>query len=102
MRYQNWIVWEALGFPVRMIMPAHYSIICFSKGPSRALPGLGQNASEEDNSYLQTLAEQYCLRASCMAQRNRSTVTDRAKLTDLWSDVHRLKHNSRRVDHPCQ
>src|SRR5207253_443771 len=23
-------------------------------------------------------------------------------LTDLWWDLHRLKHNARRVDHPCQ
>jgi len=27
---------------------------------------------------------------------------DFAPLTDLWWDIHRLKHNSRRVDHPCQ
>ena len=31
--FQNWIVWEGLSLPVRMIMPAHYSIVCFSKGP---------------------------------------------------------------------
>ena len=23
-------------------------------------------------------------------------------VTNLWWDIHRLKHNSRRVDHPCQ
>lgn len=27
---------------------------------------------------------------------------DRSQFTDLWGDIHRLKHNSRRVDHPCQ
>lgn len=29
-------------------------------------------------------------------------INDRAPLTDLWWDIHRLKHNSRRVDHPTQ
>jgi len=27
---------------------------------------------------------------------------DRCSLRDLWWDIHRLKHNARRVDHPCQ
>jgi site-specific DNA-methyltransferase (adenine-specific) len=27
---------------------------------------------------------------------------DRRPITDLWSDIHRLKHNTNRVDHPCQ
>jgi len=38
--FQSWIAWEALSFPVRMIMPAHYAILCFSKGKPRPLPGL--------------------------------------------------------------
>ncbi len=29
-------------------------------------------------------------------------MNDRGPLTDLWWDIHRLKHNSRRVDHPTQ
>lgn len=30
------------------------------------------------------------------------SIDDHGMLTDLWCDIHRLKHNSRRVDHPCQ
>lgn len=29
-------------------------------------------------------------------------IKDRTELYDIWYDIHRLKHNSRRVDHPCQ
>jgi site-specific DNA-methyltransferase (adenine-specific) len=36
------------------------------------------------------------------ARHKRSAETDREPLTDLWWDIHRLKHNARRVDHPCQ
>ena len=51
---------------------------------------------------LEPLAEGYCLRASCVRKRNAFGFTDRGQLTDIWWDIHRLKHNSRRVDHPCQ
>jgi DNA modification methylase len=109
LEFQNWIAWDALSFPVRKIMPAHYAIVCFSKGSSRSLPGL-VDSSEKFNIFnwkksfmpLEPLDEWYCLRASCVRQRNILGFTDRGPLTDLWWDVHRLKHNSRRVDHPCQ
>lgn len=109
LEFQNWIAWDALSFPVRKIMPAHYSIICFSKGESRSLPGLSGSHEVFDvlNSPivfqpLEPLEESYCLRASCVKKRNKFRYTDRGQLTDLWWDIHRLKHNSRRVDHPCQ
>ena len=102
--FQNWIVWDALSFPVRMIMPAHYTILCFSKGTPRPLPGLKAPSSESMPAIeaLKPLAEGFCLRAPCIADRSRRKMNDRGQLTDIWSDIHRLKHNSRRVDHPCQ
>lgn len=98
MNFQAWIAWDGLSFPVRMIMPAHYAIICFSKGIPRSLPGLVE--TQED--YLRALKEFYCIRASCISKRRRTDHSDRSTISDLWYDIHRLKHNSRRVDHPCQ
>lgn len=109
LQFQNWIAWDALSFPVRLIMPAHYGIICFSKGESRPLPGLTGKAGEfniQNSSQtfrpLEPLAEGYCLRSKCIRTRQLMRINDRGPLTDLWCDIHRLKHNSRRVDHPCQ
>jgi DNA modification methylase len=99
LQFQNWIVWEGLSLPVRMIMPAHYGILCFSKGQPRDLPGI---ANPVTHNSLQPLEEGFCLRASCVAKRNRQRSTDRNNISDLWSDIHRIKHNSKRVDHPCQ
>ena len=108
-RFQNWIVWDALSFPVRQIMPAHYAILCFSKGMSRPLPGLTDPQekflianSASTFQPLEPLAEGYCLRPRCIRSRQLMGIDDRGPLTDLWYDIHRLKHNSRRVDHPCQ
>lgn len=103
LRFQNWIAWEGLSLPVRMIMPAHYSIVCFSKGAPRPLPGLVRTpASRLDADALSVLNEFYCLRASCREGRKFENFDDLGPLTDLWWDIHRLKHNSKRVDHPCQ
>ncbi|MCW5960514.1 MAG: site-specific DNA-methyltransferase [Pyrinomonadaceae bacterium] len=96
--FQNWIVWDALSFPVRQLMPAHYSILIFSKGLTSNVPTI----LNSDNKYLTALDSRYCLRASCVSRRNGLFGSDRATLTNVWSDIHRLKHNSRRVDHPCQ
>lgn len=97
--FQNWIVWEGLGLPVRKIMPAHYAILCCSKGPPRPLPGM---TNTEQKTQLSSLKEWYCLRAACVKERRRLRLADRETISDLWWDIHRLKHNARRVDHPCQ
>ncbi|MBI3242873.1 MAG: site-specific DNA-methyltransferase [Chloroflexi bacterium] len=109
LKFQNWIAWDALAFPVRLIMPAHYTILCFSKGESRELPGLtGESkhirvsSAPKTFNALEPLADGYCLRADCVDTRIATRINDRTPLTDLWGDIHRLKHNSRRVDHPCQ
>lgn len=103
MNFQAWIAWDALGFPVRKIMPAHYSILCCSKGTPRPLPGLNEGDRTEDElDFLKPKGELYCIRPKCVAQRIAAGVNDRAILTDMWHDVFRLTHNSQRVNHPCQ
>ncbi|HMV86384.1 MAG TPA: DNA methyltransferase [Blastocatellia bacterium] len=109
LNFQNWIAWDALSYPVRLLMPAHYAILCFTKGESRPLPGLQEPprvnpslAQLRNGEFLAPLDEGYCLRQQCVSSRRAGNWNDRGILTDLWWDVHRLKHNTRRVDHPCQ
>lgn len=94
LNFQSWIVWDSLSLPVRMIMPSHYAILCFSKGEPRTL--FVPERSEFP------MKEFCCVRASCINLRHKSRFHDRVEFNDLWYDIHRLKHNSRRVDHPCQ
>jgi site-specific DNA-methyltransferase (adenine-specific) len=104
LQYQNWIAWDALSYPVRRVMPAHYGLTCFSKGAARPLPGLEARADRlpMDQQALRPAGAGYCLRAGCIARRAARGEPDGGPPTDLWGDIHRLKHNSRRVDHPCQ
>ena len=48
------------------------------------------------------LSEDFCIRPNCIKKRKRLNIKDTEFASNLWWDVHRLKHNSRRVDHPCQ
>lgn len=98
--FQSWITWEALSLPVRKIMPAHYSILCFTKGKTKSFNTM--NSKFNQNEANMSLKQWLCSRASCVRKRNTLNVTDREALTNLWWDIHRLKHNSKRVDHPCQ
>ncbi|MGB5158360.1 MAG: DNA methyltransferase, partial [Desulfobacterales bacterium] len=101
--FQSWITWEALGLPVRKIMPAHYGILCMSKGEPRGAVGRIEKINWDTRYYeLNTLKQWYCVRHQCIKIRNSIKLTDREELSDLWWDIHRLKHNSKRVDHPCQ
>lgn len=100
--YQDWIVWEGLSMPVRMIMPSHYSILCFSKGRPRQLPIYTRKENSQENKAITTISENFCIRHNCIAKRKRLKIKDSEIASNIWWDIHRLKHNSRRVDHPCQ
>ena len=100
--YQDWIVWEGLSLPVRKIMPAHYGIICFSKGRPIEIANHEKKASWITPQDFMSLKPWYCVRTSCIKKRNINKITDRQPIGNLWWDIHRLKHNSKRVDHPCQ
>lgn len=49
-----------------------------------------------------SLKEEYCARSSCLNKRGKLSINDSERISNIWWDIHRLKHNSRRVDHPCQ
>lgn len=92
--FQNWIVWDALSEPRGKLMPAHYSLLFYTKHPTRFTFNL-KDFAEIDS-------RQYCLRASCIRQRKAAGVDDKEPLTDIWSDIHRIKHRRDRDYHPCQ
>lgn len=106
--FQNWIVWESLSLPLRLIMPSHYPILLFSKGDrprvfnyDRSLTRSPSDQYSPDN-FVLPFADEYCIRISCLLDRKKRMVNSTKELTDLWTDIHRVKHNSRRVNHPCQ
>lgn len=94
MEFDSWITWDALSKPGGKIMPANYTILTFKKpGEKNVL-----SFSSTDKINLKSEADYYCLRKSCKNKREFVY----KQVTDLWTDIHRVKHNSKRFDHPCQ
>ena len=92
--FQNWIVWDALSEPRGMIMPAHYALLFYTRHPTHFTFNY-EAVSPID-------ARFYCLRQSCIRARKQRGEDEKEPLTDIWWDIHRLKHRRDRDFHPCQ
>jgi site-specific DNA-methyltransferase (adenine-specific) len=91
---QNWIVWDAVSEPRGKIMPAHYALLFYTKHPTEFT--FNYNELKEVDS------PEFCLRLSCIRNRKEKGVDPKVALTDIWWDIHRIKHKKDRDMHPCQ
>lgn len=92
--FQNWIVWDALSEPRGKLMPAHYALLYYTKHPTDFTFNY-ESISAID-------ARHYCLRASCVSQRKQVGDDEKTAVTDIWWNIHRIKHRRDRDHHPCQ
>ncbi|MFH1543170.1 MAG: site-specific DNA-methyltransferase [Patescibacteria group bacterium] len=101
--FQNWIVWDALSTPKGKIMPAHYSLLHYSKKADNFTY----------NKQIPIESPEYCLRQSCKRFRKnmdnsiinlkeKDKYTKKTFISDIWWDIPRIKHKKHRDDHPCQ
>jgi len=88
----DWFVWESAGEPRGKLIPAHYSLLWFSKSPHPVVYSL---PAEQDS-------DRYCLRGKCKAMRKLLQVQDKIEVCNVRWDIHRVKHSSKRLDHPTQ
>jgi len=91
---QNWIVWDAISEPRGKIMPAHYALLFYTKHPTSFIFNY-KNVSPIE-------APSFCLRQSCIRKRKEHGIDPKVPLTDIWWDIHRIKHKRERDQHPCQ
>lgn len=100
---QNWIVWDALSTPKGKIMPAHYALLYYTRSPKKFV----------FNKYKSIYSPEFCQRRSCISFREKAAqqkslleekIIKTAMLppSDIWRDLHRIKHKKSRDEHPCQ
>lgn len=92
--FQNWIVWDAISEPRGKLMPSHYALLFYTKHPS--------DFTFNNESISKIDAPIFCLRASCIKERKKQAIDPKVPLTDIWWDIHRIKHKKERDPHPCQ
>jgi site-specific DNA-methyltransferase (adenine-specific) len=105
---QNWIVWNALPEPKGLLMPAHYSLLYFTKSrtPARFNYCNMENGWQPfDEAVFPPDRPDVCKRVTCVRKRRASASTWRGELTDIWYDIARDRRNKRRAKliegHPC-
>ena len=99
--FMGWIAWDAFSYPSARIIPAHYPILCFGKGMTGSTRLTKHKAGQKKHAdVLSPLNFGYCIRDSCLRKRTLKMSVDRKPLSDLWTDIHRVRHNSFRYSHP--
>lgn len=105
---QNWIVWNALPEPKGVLMPAHYSLLYFTKGKTAARFNyctMEEGWQPFDEAVFPPDRADVCKRRVCIRKRRASASTWRGELTDIWHDIPRDRRTGRRAPlleaHPC-
>ncbi len=109
MYLQSWIVWDSLPEPKGRLMPAHYSLLYFTKGPSAArfnYCSMENGWQPFDEAVFPPDRTDVCRRRTCVRKRRASGHVWRGELTDIWFDIHRDRRQKRagiaEKAHPCQ
>lgn len=103
LEFRHWIAWDALGDPRGKIMPAHYALLYYTKPGAKPVfnySPLGKRKVQDAVSPPD--APKYCLRAACVRDRKARGDDDKVEFSDIWFDIHRIKHKRDRDAHPCQ
>lgn len=93
--FKHWIAWDAMSTPLgKSLMPAHYGILYYAK-------------SKRDNKFYELrYPHKRCRKCGYLHKdyggKKAGLHPFGPLVSDVWTDLHRIKHNTRRDEHPCQ
>ena len=104
---QHAIAWFGMSEPRGKIMPAHYTILWYTKSKNEFKLNRSELISIRFHPRYVCLRNECKLKLEQILSGNSMKFNDELgysnELTDVWYDIHRLKHRSKRVPyHPCQ
>lgn len=103
LEFRHWIVWDALSDPRGKLMPAHYALLYYTKPGGKSVFNYSPvGARPKEGFVLPPDSPTYCLRAKCIKERKAAGDDAKVELSDIWFDIHRIKHKRDRDAHPCQ
>ena len=93
--FKHWISWDAMSTPLgKTLLPAHYGILFYTKQP-KGFKFYEVRAPHKRCRVCKAYAKDYGGKSD---QRHPFG----ALVSDVWTDIHRIRHNKRRDPHPCQ
>lgn len=92
--FRHWIAWDAMGSPLgKTLLPNHYGILYYVK-------------SEKFKFYDIRLMHKRCRTCHYILQDYGGKKDQMHQfgplVSDVWTDIHRIRHRTRRDEHPCQ
>jgi site-specific DNA-methyltransferase (adenine-specific) len=92
--FRHWIAWDAMGSPLgKTLLPNHYGILYYVK-------------SDKFKFYDIRMLHKRCRNCRYILQdyggKKNQMHPFGPLVSDVWTDIHRIRHKKRRDEHPCQ
>ncbi len=92
--FRHWIAWDAMGSPLgKTLLPNHYGILYYVKSYKYKFYDIRMLHKRCRN--CRYILQDYGGKKSQMHQFG-------PLVSDVWTDIHRIRHKKRRDEHPCQ
>ena len=93
-QFKHWIAWDAMGAPLgKTILPNHYGILWYVK-------------SRNFKFYDIRAPHRYCRECNALLKdyggKKHLIHPFGTLVSDVWTDIYRIRHHKRRDEHPCQ
>jgi len=93
--FKHWIAWDSMSIPLgKTLLPAHYGILLYTKIPK----GFKFHELRSPHKKCRTCGQMIKDYGGKKSQINPYGTL----LSDVWADIHRIRHSARRDEHPCQ
>jgi len=93
--FRHWISWDAMSNPIgKTLLPAHYGILFYTKQPKN-FKFYEIRAPHKKCRVCDNYLKDYGGKKDQMHPFG-------ALVSDVWTDIYRIRHNVRRDEHPCQ
>ena len=93
--FKHWISWDAPTAPMgKSLQPSHYGILFYTKEPK------GSKIYELRHPHKRDRKQGYLLKD--YGGKKDGLHPFGPLISDVWTDIHRIKHNTKRDPHPCQ
>ena len=92
--FKHWIAWNAMGSPLgKTLLPNHYGILYYVKSDKFKFCDIRMMHKRCRNCYY--VLQDYGGKKNQMHPFG-------PLVSDVWTDIHRIRHKKRRDEHPCQ
>jgi site-specific DNA-methyltransferase (adenine-specific) len=93
--FKHWIAWDSMSIPLgKTLLPAHYGILFYTK-EAKGFKFNELRAPHKKCLHCGTMLKDYGGKKDQINPLG-------TLLSDVWNDIHRIRHKTRRDEHPCQ